>query len=131
MPFDGTGVDITLPAGADMSSHQYKCVTLDSSGYATVSSNATAAIIGVLQNKPGAAGRAARVRISGLSLFKFGAAVVAGNMIAAMNDGTGQTTTTDGNAVVGMALVGVGASADISTLLVRPGWLGTTLVAIT
>lgn len=131
MPFDGTGVDITLPAGSDMSSHQYKFVTLDSSGYATVCSNATATIVGVLQNKPAAAGRGARVRIAGISLFKFGAAVVAGNMISAMNDGTGQTTTTDGNAVGGIALVGVGASADISSLLLRPGWLGTTLVAIT
>ena len=119
MPFDGGGVDITVPAAADLSAYQYRFITLNTAGRGTVA-GAAEQVLGVLQNKPSGQDRAARVRISGISLFYYGASVTAGDMIASGEQGAGTTTTTAGIKIGGLALFTVGGSGDISSMLVRP-----------
>ncbi len=120
MPFDGGGTDITLPASADLSTYQYCFVTLDTAGRAAPGTTG-AMILGVLQNKPAAADRAARVRTSGISLFKYGGTVQHGDLVASGVQGRGTTTAaTAGINVGGYALANVGGSGNIHSLLVRP-----------
>lgn len=119
MPFDGSAVDITIPAGSDLSNYQYRFVTVDTSGYATVCA-AKGLPIGILQNKPGAAGRAARIRIAGISLMYHGAANAGATLLGVGVYGDGTATTTDAYGAI--ALVGVGNSADINSVLIQKGY---------
>ena len=59
------GLDITLEAGGDLSAAQFLFVTLATDGQVDVTGSAGGAAIGVLQNDPDAAGRAATVRVLG------------------------------------------------------------------
>src|SRR5512146_3526347 len=95
MPFDGVGTDITVPAGSDLSSYQYRFMKLDTSGYATPCSAKTDVVVGILQNKPAAAGRGARIRISGISLMYHSAANAAATTLSPCAVGGGTATTTD------------------------------------
>lgn len=72
MAVDYGGHDVTVPAGADLSSDQYKFVSLSTARQAILVSATTtyAQPFGVLQNKPDASGKAASVRISGTSKLK-------------------------------------------------------------
>jgi len=58
MAVENLGKCVTLPAAADLSSYQYRFIKVDSSGYAALCGDGQDAD-GVLQNDPGAAGRAA------------------------------------------------------------------------
>lgn len=122
MPFDGGGLDITLPAAADLSAHQYKPVTIDANGRGTVCTANTDIPIGVLQNKPTGTDHPAKVRIYGLSLHKFGAAANEGDMLAAGVEGFG-TVTTAASWSFGVTLLAPGGSGNIQTILVRPAKL--------
>ncbi|MFA6022426.1 MAG: hypothetical protein WC722_19380, partial [Rhodospirillales bacterium] len=64
MATEQTQVLITLPAGADLSSYQYCGVYVNSSGQLAVAVEGTAAI-GILQDKPAAAGRPGKVCVGG------------------------------------------------------------------
>ena len=109
---------ITLEAGADLSSDQYKFVTL-SAGKAVLCSAATDAPVGVLQNKP-ASGQAATVAISGACKLLAGATIASGDAVGTDASGTADpkavTDTTE--YVVGRALTG-GASGEIVTALIN------------
>ncbi len=119
MPFDGGGTDITVPAAADLSSYQFRFITLDHTGRGTLCPTGSA-ILGVLQNKPAATDRAARVRVDGISQLKCGAAVAAGDYVASGVQGYGTTTTTAGINVGGISLNTTGGSGDFTSILVRP-----------
>jgi len=94
---------ISLPANADLSSHQYKFVTINSSGKVALAGNG-ARVDGVLQNKPAAADRPAEVAISGVSKVYVGTSgVTAGNAISSDASGTANDATTGDNAA-GVAL---------------------------
>jgi hypothetical protein len=92
---------VTWPASADLSSDQYKFVTLNASGQAAVvSSSAEPTILGVLQNKPTVAGQAASVMISGISKIKATASTVSvGDLVSASSEGFAVALTSTGNAV--------------------------------
>jgi hypothetical protein len=63
----GTVIDITLEAGADLSAGQYRFVTLAADGQVDLTGSAGGTALGVLQNKPDAAGKAAVIRVVGVS----------------------------------------------------------------
>lgn len=58
---------VTFPAGADLSAKQYHLVEMASDGEVTAANAAADNIVGVLQNKPAAAARAANVAINGIT----------------------------------------------------------------
>ena len=76
------GIDITLSANADLSTYLYNVVemktTADQVGLAISPTSNGAIPMGVLQNKPAAAGREALVRIGGTTKVVAGAAITVG-----------------------------------------------------
>lgn len=80
-------LDISLPADEDLSNDQYRIVVLDATSAQVRRPNAVTDIpLGVLQNAPDAAGKAAVVRpigCGGISKIQLGAALAIG-AIAAM-----------------------------------------------
>jgi len=61
-----SGIDVTYKAGADLSSYQYHFVYLSAANTVTFAAENGRAI-GIIQNKPDAAGESALVRIAGQS----------------------------------------------------------------
>lgn len=124
----GDYIDITLPAGADLSAYQYHFAAVDASGYGTITSAATTPNLGILQNKPSAAGQAARIRVAGISKLVAGAALNEGDMLAstpvdatsgsAHGFGTAAAAGQVGVFVGAICLASCGASADITDVLV-------------
>jgi len=110
----------TLVAGADLSSDQYKLVTLAADGQldvtGAVSSNN---FIGVLQNKPSAAGQSAEVMVSGVSKMIVGATITAGDELvpSAVTAGRVDPTPATGERIVGVALESGAVGELISVLL--------------
>jgi len=87
MATDQGGKDITVQAGADLSASQYCFVEMASDGQVDVVASAGGHAIGILQNKPDAAGKAARVRISGSSKLVAGATITPDDKIQSTNAG--------------------------------------------
>jgi len=71
----------TFEAGEDLSSAQFKFVTLEADGQVDLADAAGERAIGVLLNKPDAAGKAATVAMTGKVMVEAGAAVTAGDQI--------------------------------------------------
>ena len=124
MPTELEALDITLIAGADLSAKQFHIVYLNAARTVTFATAATQAIIGVLQNKPDAAGKAAVVRVLGISKVKTGGIIAFGAHVTATADGTGISTTTEGDVSVGRAL-DAAASGDVISVLLVPNPIGT------
>lgn len=108
---------ITRPAASDQSANQYKLVELNSSGQVSACNAAGELSIGVLQNKPSAAGQAAEVAIVGsVSKVVLGATVAAGAKVT--TDASGRAVTAvSTNTVIGICLKG-GAVNEIGEILV-------------
>lgn len=104
---------ITVPANADLSSSQYSFVKLTNAsgkGRAALTGNGESAL-GVLQNKPSAAGDASTVGVRGVSKLKLGGAVTAGDPVSSDASGLGVSAAT-GDIVLGEALES-GVSGDL------------------
>jgi len=84
-------------ASGDLSSDQYKFVTIGSGGVALNSSNG-ALCDGVLQNKPSASGEAAAVASAGVSKVKAGAAVAKGASVMSNASGLAVTAASSATA---------------------------------
>lgn len=111
-----TVISITLPAGADLSTHQYKFVEINSSGkVALVADDGHAD--GVLLNDP-KADEAAIVGIGGVLKVKCGAAVTRGGDVSSGANGAAKNTDTSA-AVLGTALE-TGADGRIISILFHP-----------
>ncbi len=109
---------ISLPAAADLSAAQFKIITVNSSGQAALA-NATALTVGVLQNKPTAAGQPATVAYAGVSKVLAGGNITAGARVTADANGAGITATTAGDAVLGVALASA-VAGDVVAVLINP-----------
>lgn len=88
--YEVQGLDLTFEASGDLSTKQYYAVKLDSSGQVAVAGAGEAAI-GVLQNTPAAAGRAATVRVSGVSRMKAAGVIAPGANVAPNASGLATT----------------------------------------
>ena len=109
---------ITALAGSDLSASQYLFVALASDGAADVTSNATAAILGVLQNDP-AAGEAASVATGGVVKLVAAAAITAGAEIGVQTGGKCRNAST-GVRKHGVALTAAAADGDVIEVLLLP-----------
>ncbi len=120
MAFEDPGKQITLEAGASLSSDQYKLVSLASDGQVDVTgATATNTPIGILQNKPSAAGTAAQIMIDGISKAIAGETIAAGELVGPSTDTAGRVGDADttGDVIIGMAITGGDAGETISVLL--------------
>lgn len=102
---DQGAIDLTFEASGDLSTKQYFAVKLDSNGQIAVAGAGEKAI-GILQNKPAAAGRAGTVRVFGVSRMYAGGVIAPGANVAADAAGEGKT------AVANTTDTQAGAAAD-------------------
>ena len=112
-------VKVSLVAGGDLSSSQYKFVKLNSSGQVIAVAAATDRPIGVLQNSP-ASGGTAEVLVSGGTKLVLGGTVTEGGIVSPSSTGAGVaivagTDTT--KYICGTALT-EGASGEIITAVI-------------
>ena len=112
---------ITLVAGADLSSDQYKFVKLNSSGEAVLCAAATDKPIGVLQNAP-SSGQEAEVVVSGGTKIKTAAGIAVAALVGTGSAGTADAKTpgTDTTEfVVGTMIVATANANEIGTAVVN------------
>ena len=102
-------------ANADLSTHQFKFMKV--SGDFTVDLNTTNAgnCLGVLQDKPNAAGVPANVMVDGVTKVKLGATLTAGAEVMSNASGVAVAATGVNAVVMGVLLEG-GASGEIVTM---------------
>ena len=138
MSFNQNYVNISVPAGANLSAKQNHFVKINSSG-AAVLAGAGEAAVGVLVNDP-TSGQTAAVQVSGIAKVKAGASITAGAQVAVNADGEavaatlGRTNTTDtsatdaliGSNVMGIALEGAAENDVIAVLITQAGAAPTT-----
>jgi len=123
MAYSQEGIDITRPAGADLSSSQFLFVKNDSSGNVILCSAAGEDILGVLQNKP-TLNQGAVVRVFGVTKL------VAGGSIS-LSGVTRITTTSAGKAAAattadrpaGVLLEASGGNGALVTALINIGYV--------
>lgn len=144
MSYQTQGTDISLVAGADLRTAQFRAVTVNAAGR-VVQATAGQHAIGVLQNNPDN-GQAATIRIGGLTKFAAGAAITlinGGRLVAPDATGravaatTATVTTSDagvaadpviGSNVLGIALEPASAAGVIIAVsLTHSGAVPTTL----
>ena len=108
---------ITLPAGADLSSAQFKFVKISSG--AVVLCGAGENALGVLTNKP-ASGEAASVQIGGIAKVQADAALsTTGAKVMSSADGQAAAATST-NHVLGMTVTTAAAAAELVEVLLAP-----------
>lgn len=116
---------ISAEAAADLSAHQFKIVQQTTTGINLA--NATSDLLGVLQDKPAALGRAGSVAVAGVTKLKCtaaaaGTAIAAGDLLASSTVGLGvkaaASTSVNVN-IIGEAMeaLSTGNSATLSVLL--------------
>lgn len=120
MAYDIPGPMITLEAAADLSTHQYKFVTVDANGRAALCGD-NGNCVGILQNKPDALGKPATVMIpGGVSKFVGSGNLVPGTIIASDAAGKGKAAAALGP-TAGTVLINPAVDGQIGTLLLQRG----------
>lgn len=117
MAFEEIVQSITREASADLSASQYCFVTINGSGQIAVAAANSALTIGVLQNKPDAAGKAATVAVHGVSKVKVGTGGVAQGAEIATGAGGTVVAAAAGENVVGFALEAGAANTVVPVLI--------------
>jgi hypothetical protein len=118
------GMDMTLEAAADLSTHQFKFVipaaAVAGGQQARVNvSGANGRSIGILQNKPGAAGLGAVVRVNGRSkLVTDTSAILVGSPLKSGAAGEGTLAAADKDKVGAISMEATGGAAIIIDTLV-------------
>jgi hypothetical protein len=90
---------VSFPASADLSTKQFYLVNLASDGEVQLATSG-AQVVGVLQDKPTAVGRAAVVAIQGISKVYAQGAITLGNALIASTVGTAIAASTGGTAFI-------------------------------
>lgn len=123
-----------LNASGDLSAAQFKFVTVNSSSQVAVAGTQGTVVVGVLQNKPSAAGQAAQVMSAGVTKVVAGATVAAGAVVESDSVGRAITAVKStvntgdagsasdpviGGAAAGIALTG-GAVGELISVLLGP-----------
>lgn len=124
MAFEGPGkTDLgNHVAGADLRSHQYKFVKLNSTGKVVLCDTAGERAFGILENKP-RNGQSARVRVEGVSKVLVAASQTITHGTRLTTDANGRAAAAaTGNNVLGIALTDPGATVDeVFTMQVEQG----------
>lgn len=108
---------ITREAGADLSSNQYFFVSVSADGQVDATGDGAYAI-GVLQNKPAAAGRAAEIAVAGITKVICGGTVTRGGAVA--SDSAGEAVNAAANDVILGEALETGADGSIISILLAP-----------
>lgn len=111
---------ISVPADADLSSEQFRAVAVNSDGEAVKATGAGTAFLGILRNKPAAAGVPAEIAIGGVSRAEAGTPVNEGDALIADSDGKVVPAGTADIHIVGMALTAASADGDFIEVMVNP-----------
>jgi hypothetical protein len=121
MAFENPKVKVEgLQAAADLSTHQYKFVKVTAAEQVNIATVLGEAVLGVLQNKPDAAGRAAEVAISGsVTKVLSNAAIAAGARVTAAANAKATTALSTHNAA-GIALNASSAGDQLISVLLLP-----------
>lgn len=106
---------LTLLAGADLSTKQYCHVKMSADRTVVAAGNGEEAV-GVLQDKPAAAARAAAVGFAGVSKVLLGGTVTAGQYISSDANGAAVVPAT-GERITGICIVGGAAGVVGEALL--------------
>jgi hypothetical protein len=109
--------DVSFEAGEDLSNAQFLAVSLNSSGK-VVKATHTSKPIGILQDKP-ASGRAAEVRMLGISKVVAGGAFTIGSVLAADDNGRLIAAST-GYYPIGIALEAATQAGQVVTAFILP-----------
>ncbi len=117
--FTSPGEKLTLEAAGDLSAGQFLGVIVNTSGLAAVA-GAGVVNVGILQNKPAAAGRAAEIMVSGVSKMVAAEAITAGDDIATDAAGKAVDAATADH-VLGLALTDAAADGEIFSVLLGVG----------
>ncbi len=123
MATDNSGYPyLPMLAAGDLSAHAGKILQKNANAdEVALATAATQKLIGILQNKPAAAGRAATVQVAGIAKVIAGAAVTAGALLTTNASGLAITfvpTAATVEWVIGIAMTGaVGANEVIEVLL--------------
>ena len=121
-------VSIAYAAGGDMSSNQFRIVKMASDGQIDLVTDQTTPILGVLLNKPSAAGMGAEVAIEGADVkIEAGAALDEGDLVVAVAGGRGSAGPAGGTAVgtawiLGICTQAASGSGAFAGVLVRPSF---------
>lgn len=116
--------DFTFKAAADQSTKQYYLVELSAANTVAVCDAATDRVIGVLMNKPAAAGQAADVRVLGIAPVVSdgsGTAIAAGDYVGPNTAGKAVKKATADYSVAGIALSASSADGTVIPVLLLPG----------
>lgn len=121
MPMYGgiPGVVDSFKAAADLSSKQYYFMKLSAANTVNITSGNTDLGVGILQNKPDAAGEAAKVMIVGISKAVISDTITRNTGLMSHTDGTLKTATNN-KPILAIALDS-GVSGDIISVILTPG----------
>lgn len=117
---------VAYEAGQDLSSHQFRIVAIASDAQVDPATDGNTPPLGVLMNKPSAAGYEAEVAIEGSDVkLEAGAAVNEGELVVAVAGGRGSAGPSGGTAVgttwvLGVCTQAASGSGAIMGVLVRP-----------
>jgi hypothetical protein len=110
-----------VEAGADLSAGQFLAVVLNASGQAVLA-GAGARVLGILQNKPDAAGKAATVSGPGATTKMVAGAAVALGADVTSNASGQAVTSASGNYIIGQCRTAAANSGELITVYVtQPG----------
>lgn len=118
MSFSNNVVTVSLPAGSDLTAHQFKFVVLNTDGEVVLPGSAAVRSIGVLLNTPDE-GEIATVAIAGVVpvIAVASTGVTAAGLLATNTAGTAVITSTNGDIVQGTALRAGAAGTQVPVLL--------------
>jgi hypothetical protein len=113
-------------AAGDLSSYQYYLMKVSADNTVNVCAATTDKPVGILQNKPTAAGQPAEVMVFGVSKCSADAALAYGNVLGTSDDGQGTPVTESAAATayaVGTCLVGAGSgnAGQIAEVFIHAG----------
>ena len=122
MATDNQGQDLSFKAAGDESAEQFTFYKLDTAGRADqcTANDGTDGVVGILQNKPGATDRSARIRVSGKSKLVASTTINEGDRLRPDATGRGVATTTDTHCYGAVALTAATATDDKIEVLVTP-----------
>lgn len=114
-----------LVATSSLASAQYKIVQASSTaGQVKLGTSATSALLGVVQNDPGA-GEAADVAFAGIAKVQCEASTTYGSFLTCSSTGRAKTTTTTNNNIIGKALEAYSTAGGIIRVALSLGNFGT------
>jgi hypothetical protein len=126
----GAVLDHSFKAAADQSAKQYYFLKYSAADTVAVCSAAADRVIGVLMNKPNAAGLAANVRILGIAPVVSdgsGTAIAVGDYVGPSSAGKAVKKATTDYSVAGIALDASSADGTVIRVLLMPGAVFRTL----